>query len=597
MIKKFFAILILSLSVQLGFAQVIPAPKIHCAAPDTARNDILTWDAVGNQPCGAFIGYRIYRATAIGGPYTLVTVITNQNATTWSDLAAANTTYYYYIQDSFNCPGATYASSDTLRNEPNPATPGILGVNVLPDSTVQFTWSPSTSPQTTWYVIYLITPNGTPIIIDSVYGRFTTSWIDSVHNPYASALNYTIDARDSCAFTQPSAFNTSPQQSILAQYQTAHCDRSIGVTWSRYVNLPGGVRSYEVFVSKNAGPYEMVADIDTSTFNYDYPNFADGDSLQIYVVAVSALDTNHVLHSNYMRFTANVVKPPSYIYITNITVDATNNVDLTWLVDNKAKILSYEVQRSEDNAQYLLTKLIHVGPPLAVFSSFADSTVEPQYEPYYYTVTVFDSCNGSIVTPYAEHISLQGTLSDYYEISLNWNPLHIFNARVLKQNLYRDIGDGTGMHLVRTFNDSTHVSFVDSVYQYLDKAGNFCYRIEAVYHIVLPDAHYDTVLSSFSNIACVDHRPIIYIPNAFVYNGTNNFFKPRIIFGDPQGYTMTIFNRYGGKIFETHDPNEGWYGNDGGKPAQQGGYAYLIQFTASDGTAIERSGIVMMLRK
>ncbi len=552
---------------------------------------------MGNQPCGAFVGYRIYRATAIGGPYVLDTFITDQAATTWKDHAAANNTYFYYIQDSFNCPGATYASSDTLRNEPNPATPQIQGVNVLPDSTVQFTWLPSTSPQTTWYVIYLITPNGTPVIVDSVYGRFTTTWIDSLHNPYASALNYTIDARDSCSFTQPSAFNTSPQQSILAQYQTAHCNRAIGITWSRYVNLPGGVRSYEVFVSKSGGPYEMVADLDTSTFNYDYPDFADGDSLQIYVVAVSASDTNHVLHSNYMRFTANVVKPPAYIYITNITVDATNNVDLTWLVDNKAKILSYEVQSSEDNAQYLLTNLINVTPPPAVFSYYADSTVQPQYVPYFYTVTVFDSCNGSIATPFAQHISLQGTLSDYYEITLNWNPLHIFNARVLKQNLYRDIGDGTGMHLIRTFNDSTHVSYVDSVYQFLDKAGNFCYRIEAVYHIVLPDASYDTVLSSYSNLACVDHRPIIYIPNAFVYNGTNNFFKPRIIFGDPQGYTMTIFNRYGGKIFETHDPNEGWYGNDGGKPAQQGGYAYLIQFTASDGTAIERSGIVMMLRK
>lgn len=583
--------------MQSGFAQVIAAPRLRCAAPDPVRNDILTWDAVGNQPCGAFIAYRIYRATSVGGPYVLDTVITDQTATMWNDHAAANNTYYYYMLDSFACPGATYTSSDTLRNEPNPATPVIQGVNVLPDSTVQFTWQPSASPQTTWYVIYLITPNGTPVTVDSVYGRFTTSWIDSVRNPYASSLNYTIDARDSCASTQPSAFNTAPQQSILAKYQTAHCDRAIGLTWSKYVNLPGGVRSYEVYVSKNTGPYEMVADIDTGTLNYDYPDFADGDSLQIYVVAVSAVDTNHQLHSNYMRFTANVVKPPAYIYLTNITIDATNNVGLTWLVDNKAKILSYEVQSSEDNTRYLLTKLINVGPPLAVFSSYTDSTVQPQYEPFYYTVTVFDSCNGSIVTPYAESISLQGTLSDYYEISLNWNPLHIFNARVLRQNLYRDIGDGTGMQLIRTFNDSTHVSFVDSVYQFLDKAGNFCYRIEAVYHIALPDAHYDTVLSSFSNLACVDHRPIIYIPNAFVYNGTNNFFKPRIIFGDPQGYTMTIFNRYGGKIFETHDPNEGWYGTDGGKPAQQGGYAYLIQFTASDGTAIERSGIVMMLRK
>jgi gliding motility-associated-like protein len=95
----------------------------------------------------------------------------------------------------------------------------------------------------------------------------------------------------------------------------------------------------------------------------------------------------------------------------------------------------------------------------------------------------------------------------------------------------------------------------------------------------------------------VDHRPIIYIPNAFVYNGVNNFFKPRIIFGDPAGYSMSIFDRYGGKIFETHDVNGAWDGTRNGSPVDQGGYAYLITFTALDGTPVTRSGIVMFLKK
>ncbi|MCW3128008.1 MAG: hypothetical protein JWO03_3666 [Bacteroidetes bacterium] len=582
--------------MQLCMAQLIPAPRLNCVE-NSAGNSILTWTTVPANPCGAFVGYLIYESPAIGGPYTLDTIFTDPNATSWTDIGAANNTSFYYVRDSFNCPAATYLTSDTIQNESNPKTPVIEGVDVLPDGHVQFIWDPSTSPQTRYYVIYLITANGQHLAIDTVYGRFNTSWIDSIHDPTATSLQYTVDARDSCLLNQPSAFNTSPQQSIFAQYQTAHCDKAIKLTWSQYSNLPGGVHSYEVFVSKGGGPYTEVASVDSLTFNYDFPDFADGDSLQIYIVAVSATDTNHVLHSNYMRFTANVIKPPSYIYITNITVDQTNNIDVTWLVDNKAKIRSFEVRNSEDNASYLIVNIQNVAPPVPANGYYADSAVQPQYEPYYYDVTAFDSCSGSIVAPYAESISLTATLSDYYEISLNWNPLHIFNARVLRQNLYRDLGNGTGYQLIKTFNDSTTVFYIDSVYQYLNEKGSFCYRIEAIYHISLPLANFDSIMSSYSNIACVDHRPIIYIPNALVFNGTNNFFKPRIIFGDPVGYTMQIYNRYGGRIFETHDVNEGWYGTDGGKPVQQGGYTYLIEFTASDGTKIERTGIVMLLRK
>jgi gliding motility-associated-like protein len=594
-IKKIFSIIILSLVLHICSAQTIPAPRLNCVEKDSGNNT-LVWTAVGTNPCGAFIGYTIYRAASMTGPYTEDTVITDPNATQWSDHGAANNTYFYYIKDSFNCSGATYQTSDTIQNESNPKIPVIQGVNVLPDSTVQFTWAPSTSPQTRYYVIYLVTPNGMPVIIDTVYGRFNTTWIDSVHNPYATTLKYTVDARDSCYFDEPSSYNTSPQQSIFAQYQTARCDKSIQLTWNQYINLPGGILGYEVFVSKNAGPFNEVTFVDSSTFNYDYPDFSDGDSLQIYIAAISLADTNHVLHSQYLRFVAVVVKPPAFNYITNITVDLTNNIDLTWLVDNKSKIYSYQVQNSEDNVTYFSETLLYPTPPISRFGSYADSTVTPQYNPYYYTITAIDSCNATTVSPYAQSITLTGTLSDYYEISLAWNPVYIYNATVLRQNLYRDLNDGTGYQLVKTFSPSM-TAYTDSVYQFLDKPGNFCYRIEAVYHLTLPDAGYDTVSSSFSNVACVDHRPIIYVPNAFVYNGINNFFKPKIIFGNPYGYSMQIFNRYGGKIFETHDVNEGWYGTNDGKAVEQGGYAYLIQFTADDGTAIERSGIVMMLKK
>ena len=95
---------------------------------------------------------------------------------------------------------------------------------------------------------------------------------------------------------------------------------------------------------------------------------------------------------------------------------------------------------------------------------------------------------------------------------------------------------------------------------------------------------------------CIIHRPIIYIPNAFAPEGVNNVFKPTIIYGAPKGYSMIIFNRWGGKIFESNDPSIGWDGNDHGKPATLGGYAYLIQFYADDGVLVERKGMVLLVR-
>ena len=101
---------------------------------------------------------------------------------------------------------------------------------------------------------------------------------------------------------------------------------------------------------------------------------------------------------------------------------------------------------------------------------------------------------------------------------------------------------------------------------------------------------------SASNIACVKQRPSVYIPNAIAPNGVNNEFKPYIVFGNPTDYKMQIFSRWGELIFEGNDPNSGWFGTKNGSDVPTGGYPYVIRFTASDGTAIEKKGIVTVIR-
>lgn len=139
------------------------------------------------------------------GPYNVVATFTNQTQTTYTHNGALsiNPTWFYYMEANFNCPGSTPSQSDTIQNESNPLTPAILSVSANQDGHVTFSWQPSTSPQTKFYIIYAYLPNGGIVPIDTVYGRFTTSYIDSIQNPSIQSVGYTIAAGDSCVGNQP----------------------------------------------------------------------------------------------------------------------------------------------------------------------------------------------------------------------------------------------------------------------------------------------------------------------------------------------------------------------------------------------------------
>ena len=76
----------------------------------------------------------------------------------------------------------------------------------------------------------------------------------------------------------------------------------------------------------------------------------------------------------------------------------------------------------------------------------------------------------------------------------------------------------------------------------------------------------------------------ILVPNAFTpgTDGINDEFKPLITpRWEPDKYFMQVFNRWGEKVFETHDYNEGWDGTFKGMPVPRGLYRYIIFFDVS----------------
>lgn len=89
----------------------------------------------------------------------------------------------------------------------------------------------------------------------------------------------------------------------------------------------------------------------------------------------------------------------------------------------------------------------------------------------------------------------------------------------------------------------------------------------------------------------------IYTPSAFTPNGDNlnEFFKPSVTCPIAD-YQLTIFNRWGQKIFETNDRNEDWDGTFKGSKLPQGVYMYTLCIKPLYDPEIAQRGSIIILR-
>ena len=125
--------------------------------------------------------------------------------------------------------------------------------------------------------------------------------------------------------------------------------------------------------------------------------------------------------------------------------------------------------------------------------------------------------------------------------------------------------------------------------------------------------NYTTILLAISTAGCIDtaystvtiyEELIYYIPNTFTPDGnySNPTFRPIFTAGyDPFDFALTIYNRWGGVVFESHDVKIGWDGTFGSNgeidSVQDGTYSWKIEFkTTANDERVEIFGHVNVLR-
>ncbi|MFZ1703165.1 MAG: PKD domain-containing protein [Saprospiraceae bacterium] len=103
-------------------------------------------------------------------------------------------------------------------------------------------------------------------------------------------------------------------------------------------------------------------------------------------------------------------------------------------------------------------------------------------------------------------------------------------------------------------------------------------------------------------VAYIDISPItlFFFPNAFTPNGDglNESFFPKGYFKGVQDFEMTIWNRWGEKIFSTDNPNVGWNGNKNNDliACPPGVYIYKSSYISPRNEPVLKNGQVTLIR-
>lgn len=98
------------------------------------------------------------------------------------------------------------------------------------------------------------------------------------------------------------------------------------------------------------------------------------------------------------------------------------------------------------------------------------------------------------------------------------------------------------------------------------------------------------------NIKFIDCAVSLEMPNVFTPNGDgfNDLFLPKVINNVYQA-NMTIYNRWGVKIFETNNINNGWDGTFKGKQCDSGWYYWTIKFMDFNSNVFLKSGCLSLI--
>ncbi|MBK6609976.1 MAG: hypothetical protein IPG29_03385 [Sphingobacteriales bacterium] len=340
-----------------AFAQVTP-PIINCIEIKV-DGILIYWE--NTQTCGAaFDAHEIWVSNSENGPFTKLTEITDAMLTSYFDKTSNPDQKWYYYMIT-NCNGVLSTQSAIVDTD-LPQPPNLFAASVISDNIVTLTWQPSPSPETKGYVVYKEV-DGVLIEYAIINDPQAVSWQDTNAEANLHPEAYRMAAFDGCNQFGPNSGTL--HKTIYLTATTEDCDDDITLTWTPYQAWGTDLLEYQIIkldTTTQPPSFEKIATVPVTQNTFVY-TLANNETYACFQVDALYKDNVSEANSNTVcagYFSAN---GPEYMYLTRISVNEDNDVELDWVLDPQSPHNKLQLWRANKNPNDLV-KLAQIAPHL-----------------------------------------------------------------------------------------------------------------------------------------------------------------------------------------------------------------------------------------
>lgn len=443
-----------------------------------------------------------------------------------------------------------------------PKVPESFRATVLNNSQTHFEFSKAQESDFNAYRVFYNFNGNTPLNFTDLNVAEDTIYLHDNLITLLNTYSYSVNAKDVC--------NNQSDTSIMhttVELQTNSIANGIAGRWTPYVGFDS-IKRYEVWRNNPDSGNNFVHVFSTTPDNRTFlDTFVTCFKTYFYrIKTISAADTTRYSWSDTSGST------PTF----ESTVPGTNNIRTT-VVNDQFVLLQWQRRSHKINFSYVVYKKRDDESEPILYKTLTDTflvdnDVEVDKHSYTYITYLKDECGGlSMESNMAKTILLKVDLQENdllkYDPIINFTPYQQWSAGVSKYqaDFYYDSASA--------FTTITDLAPSDTLFfhKYVDlKQIDYCYKVTAY-------SNESEKIFSESNIACIETKPRLYAPNVFTLNGDqlNDVFKVGGVF--VESFILKIFDRWGNKVFETTNMEEGWDGTINGKPGAPDVYVYIAE--------------------
>ncbi|NUM30980.1 MAG: gliding motility-associated C-terminal domain-containing protein [Bacteroidetes bacterium] len=535
-------------------------PEIKRVCLDYSTSTItISWQSI-NDTCNSFQKNVIY-SSENEGQWVKILEIFNKNINEISySIGNLTSVWKYKIVSYTSCNNIdSFTSAAVYIDKTPPSNIYIDSVSFdMNSQNIIIGWSVNTSPDIKGYKIYKY--------YNSVNDFISYSYTTFIKLPFYTSTNpehFTVASFDSCNLY---SLISPPQKAVYLSGKYDTCKKSITLNWSNYE----GWQNKKVFLILNRNKNGFKDIIDVSNLNSYNLNILSSDKYVSFLIRTINNDNGYTSSSNIINFNIKTDSIPSFMYLSNVTVEENSFLKISLEIDAGSTFDSLFVfkQFSSSKPEIFATLIKQSN---SSHYEFLDYDVAINSESYQYFAKCINVCKDTLkISNKGKSILLKHSYQNDENYTLIWNAYSGWQAGVKEQYIQNKLNN--------TWNTST-ISPVNNFKFNLDNLiqnqDSICFRILDVENKSI----YNTENHSFSNALCFKKQGQYFFPHSInPLSNINNVFK---IYGnnlDILESKLEIFNRWGAKIFDSNDIISGWNFKINDKPINLGTYffkAYL----------------------